>query len=272
MFPYKTPAEFSHALKSNSPRPSCPVATAINLLSGKWELNIIYQLFVHDTLRFGQLRKLLPGITNTMLTKVLQKFISAGIVSRMQYNEIPPHVEYSLTEKGRQLNIAFFELAKWADPLSTGTIPPSFTIRKITENKKQYLSLLLLADEQESMIDRYLDKGTMYVLDDDGIKAECVVTDEGNGILEIKNIATAPEYQGKGYAKKLIEYLVAEYKNTYATLQVGTSDSPLTIPFYEKCGFIRHHIIKNFFADNYDHPIFECGVQLVDMIYQQRKL
>lgn len=56
------------------------------------------------------------------------------------------------------------------------------------------------------MIDRYLDKGTMYVLDDDGIKAECVVIDEGNGILEIKNIATAPEYQGKGYARKLIEY------------------------------------------------------------------
>ena len=150
--------------------------------------------------------------------------------------------------------------------------PPSFNIRKITENKKQYLSLLLLADEQESMIDRYLDKGTMYVLDDNGIKAECVINDEGNGILEIKNIATAPEHQGKGYAKKLIEYLVAKYKGTYSILQVGTGDSPLTIPFYEKCGFVRHHIIKNFFTDNYDHPIFECGVQLVDMIYLQRRL
>ena len=115
--------------------------------------------------------------------------------------------------------------------------PPSFNIRKITENKKQYLSLLLLADEQESMIDRYLDKGTMYVLNDNGIKAECVINDEGNGILEIKNIATAPEHQGKGYAKKLIEYLVAKYKGTYSILQVGTGDSPLTIPFYEKCGF-----------------------------------
>ena len=122
------------------------------------------------------------------------------------------------------------------------------------------------------MIDRYLDKGTMYVLDDDGIKAECVVTDEGNGILEIKNIATAPEYQGKGYARKLIEYIAAKYKDTYDILQVGTGDSPLTIPFYEKCGFVRHHIIKNFFTDNYDHPIFECGIQLVDMVYLQRKL
>lgn len=122
------------------------------------------------------------------------------------------------------------------------------------------------------MIDRYLDKGTMYVLDDDGVKAECVVIDEGNGILEIKNIATAPEYQGKGYARKLIEYIAAKYKDTYNILQVGTGDSPLTIPFYEKCGFVRHHIIKNFFTDNYDHPIFECGIQLIDMVYLQRKL
>ena len=76
-------------------------------------------------------------------------------------------------------------------------------IREIKENKKQFLSLLLLADEQENMIDRYLERGTMYVLNDNGVKAECVVTDEGNGILEIKNIATVPEYQGKGYAKQL---------------------------------------------------------------------
>ena len=85
-------------------------------------------------------------------------------------------------------------------------------IIEVTENKKQYLDLLLLADEQEDMIDRYINKGTMYVLDDNGVKSECVVTDEGNGILEIKNIATVPEHQGKGYAKTLIDFLVKEYK------------------------------------------------------------
>ena len=63
-------------------------------------------------------------------------------------------------------------------------------IKEIKENKKQFLPLLLLADEQEDMIDRYLNRGTMYVLDDDGVKCECVVTDEGKGVLEIKNIAT----------------------------------------------------------------------------------
>ena len=144
------------------------------------------------------------------------------------------------------------------------------TITEIKENKKQYLSLLLLADEQEDMVDRYIDKGTMYVLDDNGVKSECVVTDEGNGIIEIKSIATVPEHQSKGYAKALIDFLVKEYGGKYSVLQVGTGDSPLTVPFYEKCGFVRSHSIPYFFTDNYDHPIFECGVQLVDMIYLQR--
>ena len=146
------------------------------------------------------------------------------------------------------------------------------TITKVTGNKKANLDLLLLADEQEDMIDRYLDRGTMYILEDHGVKCECVVTDEGNGVLEIKNIATAPAVQGKGYGKKLINFLVQTYSGQYAVLQVGTGDSPMTIPFYEKCGFVRSHTLPNFFTDNYDHPIYECGVQLVDMIYLQRKL
>ena len=84
------------------------------------------------------------------------------------------------------------------------------TVTQIKENKKKYLDLLLLADEQEEMIDRYLEIGTMYVLEDEGVKCECVVTDEGNGILEIKNIATAPESQRKGYAAALIDFLIRE--------------------------------------------------------------
>lgn len=145
-------------------------------------------------------------------------------------------------------------------------------IIKITENKKQYLDLLLLADEQESMIDRYIDRGTMYALDEGGVKAVCVVTDEGGGILEIKNIATAPAYQGRGYGRQLISFIIERYKETFKILQVGTGDSPLTIPFYEKCGFRKSHSIKNFFVDNYDHPIFECGKQLTDMVYLRMEL
>lgn len=145
-------------------------------------------------------------------------------------------------------------------------------IRKVENGKKQYLDLLLLADEQEDMIDRYLERGVMYVLEDDGVKAECVVTDEGDGILELKNIAVEPAFQGKGYGKALVDHIIQTYKGQYTVLQVGTGDSPSTIPFYESCGFYRHHLIKNFFIDHYDHPICECGVQLVDMVYLQREI
>lgn len=145
-------------------------------------------------------------------------------------------------------------------------------IREVTDHKKEYLALLLLADEQENMVDRYLERGTMYVLEDGGVKAECVVTDEGGGILELKNIAVKPDCQGKGYGKALVDFLVQTYMGQYAVLQVGTGDSPSTIPFYESCGFRRHHLVRNFFTDHYDHPIYECGVQLVDMVYLQREM
>ena len=145
-------------------------------------------------------------------------------------------------------------------------------IREITENKKQYLSLLLLADEQEDMVDRYIADGTMYILDDNGVQGECVVLPIGGNTLEIKNIASHPDYQRKGYGKALIDFIIEKYKGKYSVLQVGTGESQATIPFYEKCGFIRSHTIKNFFIDNYDHPIYEEGILLVDMVYLKMDL
>lgn len=145
-------------------------------------------------------------------------------------------------------------------------------IYELKEDKKAYLPLLLLADEQEDMIDRYLEKGTVYVLDDGGVKAQCVVTDEGDGVLEIKNIAVLPHAQRCGYGKKLIDYIAEHYCGSYSVLQVGTGDSPLTVPFYEACGLIRTGAIKDFFTENYDHPIVEGGVLLRDMIIFSKKL
>ncbi|MEG1558130.1 MAG: GNAT family N-acetyltransferase [Oscillospiraceae bacterium] len=145
-------------------------------------------------------------------------------------------------------------------------------ITQIRENKKQYLELLLLADEQETMIDKYLDRGEMFALFDGDLKSICVVTDEGNGICELKNIATAAAYQGKGYAKQLVNFICGHYASKYSSMLVGTGDSALTVPFYQSCGFVPSHRIKNFFTDNYDHPIFEDGKQLVDMVYLSKNL
>lgn len=143
-------------------------------------------------------------------------------------------------------------------------------ITKVMGNKKEYIDLLLLADEQENMVDKYLERGEMFILDDNGIKAQCVVTKEEDGIYELKNIAVQPDYQQKGYGKALIEFLFSNYKDCRVML-VGTGDSPLTLNFYKKCGFTESHCVKNFFTDNYDHPIYEDGKQLVDMIYLKRE-
>lgn len=139
-------------------------------------------------------------------------------------------------------------------------------IRIVTENKKRYIDLLLLADEQEDMIDQYLERGEMFVLDDGGIKAECVITKEADGIYELKNIAVMPDCQGNGYGKRLISFIFAHYPDC-KTMLVGTGDTPDILRFYHDCGFQESHRIKNFFTDNYDHPMFENGKQLVDMIY-----
>ena len=145
-------------------------------------------------------------------------------------------------------------------------------IREIKEGKKIYIELLLLADEEEKMVDKYLDRGQMFVLDDEGIKAECVVTQEGDNVIEIKNIAVYPKYQKKGYGKKLIEFVENKYKNDFDIIRVGTGDSKLTVPFYENCGFRRSYCIKDFFVNNYENPIYEDGIRLKDMVYLEKKL
>lgn len=146
-------------------------------------------------------------------------------------------------------------------------------IQQVTENKKKYMDLLLLADPQENMIDKYLDKSTLFVLsEDDIVRTVCAVVMLPNGQCEIKNIATTPEEQGKGYGRHMIDYVCEHYSETCKTMYVGTGNCRKTIGFYEKCGFVTSHIIAGFFTDHYDEPIYEDGIQLVDMVYLKRKL
>lgn len=140
-------------------------------------------------------------------------------------------------------------------------------ITRVSANKKQYLDLLLLGDEQESMIDRYLERGEMFVLKDNGVKAVCVVTDEGGGICELKNLAVAPDAQRQGYGTDLVRFLIAYYRGRYERMSVGTGDVPSTCLFYLHCGFVYSHRVENFFTDHYGHIIIEDGVQLKDMVY-----
>ena len=139
-------------------------------------------------------------------------------------------------------------------------------------DRPRYLPFLLMADESEEMVGRYIGRGDMLLLMDRIPRGLCIVTDEENGVLEIKNLIIFPESRRMGYGRVLIEEVVRRYSGRYDVLQVGTGDSPLTIPFYERCGFVRSHVIKGFFTENYDHGIVEGGVVLEDMVYLRRPL
>ena len=91
-------------------------------------------------------------------------------------------------------------------------------------------------------------------------------------MLEIKNLAVSPDAQKRGYGRAMIDFVARQHAGRYHTLLVGTGDSPFTVPFYEKCGFVRSHAVKDFFAENYDHPIIEGGVLLRDMIYLKKPI
>ncbi len=148
----------------------------------------------------------------------------------------------------------------------------SVKIKKITTNKKQFLDLLLLADEQENMIDKYLENGDLFALFDTDLKSVCVVTPIDHKTCALKNIATYGKQQGKGYGKMLIHFVADFYKNNYKKMLVGTGKVPWILSFYESCGFEKSHRVKNFFTENYEQPMFDGEIQLVDMIYLKKDL
>lgn len=85
----------------------------VPLLHGKWELQMMMEVCRADVLRFGECKKRLPHITNSVLTSALRNLEAWGLVTRTQFNEIPPRVEYAPTEKGKSLLPVCYEIIKW---------------------------------------------------------------------------------------------------------------------------------------------------------------
>lgn len=110
-----TAEEYLQRILTSEVSDTCPMRRTLEMLSGKWRTHIIYELCKKPSCRFSELKKAVPRITNTMLTSTLRDLESLGIIRREQLNEIPPHVEYSLTEKGAALLPVFTELAKWGE-------------------------------------------------------------------------------------------------------------------------------------------------------------
>ena len=146
-------------------------------------------------------------------------------------------------------------------------------IKEITINKTDYMDILLIGDEDKKMINKYLEQSILYALYENNVLTSvCTVVEIDNETIEIKNLATYPQYQNKGYATALINFVCNKYKTNFKYLILGTGENNKTLNFYKKHGFQETHKLKNFFIDNYTHPIFENGKQLVDMIYLKKFL
>ena len=91
----------------------CPILHALDVVGQKWKLPILWYLHEADATRYNELKRRIPSITNMMLTKSLRELEEAGLVHREQYDTVPPRVEYSLTQDGRDLLPTLNELYKW---------------------------------------------------------------------------------------------------------------------------------------------------------------
>ena len=142
-------------------------------------------------------------------------------------------------------------------------------IKQVKEDKKAYLPLLLDADPDEGMLDRYLEQGEMFVAWQDGVAVcEAVVVELDDTACELKNIATHPDYRLRGFAGQMLPFLFAHYGKRYDAMFVGTSEQGRA--FYEAFGFRYSHIIENFFIENYPEEIIDDGEQCIDMVYFKR--
>ncbi len=144
-------------------------------------------------------------------------------------------------------------------------------IMRIDTDKKRFLALLLIGDESEPMIDRYLDRGTLYVgFADESPIAVCVTSNGPDNMVEVKNLAVHPDFRRTGIGRLMLRH--AEGLNPGKTIILGTGETPSTLRFYKNCGYTYSHRIPGFFTDNYPRPIVEEGVTLCDMVYLSKSV
>ena len=133
------------------------------------------------------------------------------------------------------------------------------------------MPLLLMGDESEAMIGRYLPGGRIFAgrTGAGGYVAVCVVTEEADGWVEIKNLAVLPQWRRRGFGRAMLSYAEAFYPER--NFRLGTGETPSTLCFYRSCGYRYSHRVEGFFTDNYPHAIVEEGVTLRDMLYRTKE-
>lgn len=149
---------------------------------------------------------------------------------------------------------------------------PARGIRQIDNDKSKYLGLLLLGDESESLIQSYLSRGELFVVEENQQALCLAVTLDDGCNVELKNLATEPKERKKGYASMLIRFLLNHYNRPEGFMFLGTGEVPSTLQFYQQLGFQYWKREKDYFLYHYDHPIIEQGIQLRDRVFLRQKL
>ena len=146
-----------------------------------------------------------------------------------------------------------------------------FVITEVYSDRKQFLPLLLIGDESETMIDRYIGQGNLYAGFLDGVPIAVVMTVSiDSTTVEVKNLAVADRFRRQGYGRRMLRHI--ENRHPGKNILIGTGETPSTLRFYKSCGFTYSHRIPDFFTDNYPDPIIEEGVRLRDMIYLKKSV
>lgn len=154
---------------------------------------------------------------------------------------------------------------------SLATYARELVIRRISANKSAYMELLLIGDESEEMVRRYIDAIDLYVGFVDGAAVSCIATLVIDAeTLEVKNLAVVPQCRKRGLGRCMLAY--AERRYPGCRIYLGTGETPSTLRFYQSCGYRYSHRLPDFFTDNYSCPIVEEGVTLKDMVYLYKQL
>lgn len=148
-------------------------------------------------------------------------------------------------------------------------------IRKLTSNDPVPMELLLLADPSDTLVENYLKNGLCFIAEhEQSTIGTYVLLRKYAETVEIMNLAVAPDFQGRGIGKRLIQHAVHSAKeNGFKRIEIGTGNSSIgQLALYQKCGFRIIGIHHGFFTRHYVEPIFEDGIQCVDMIRLAREL
>ena len=200
----------------------CPLEYGLAIFGGKWKSRIICVLSANEKLRYSQIRKEMYNITDAVLSATLKDLMEDGIVDRKSYDEIPPRVEYSLTQKGKSVVPILQSICQWSD---------IFYIEQL------FLSVNWISGKYpERLYKALMNSSTVLtVWDEKKLIGLTRVLDDSEMLAQIHYVLVDPDYQGMGIAGKMIEYIKEKYKD-FMYID-GMPEDKKNVPFYQKHGF-----------------------------------